>query len=288
MKIVVNKEYFKNLPEGVHELKANFKDGFAEGVFEVKNKIMFYLHMEEQYPFTATKGQTWSEWMQSFPDWNTSGNGILYVDADLNLYIDPLNPNMPMYYQQYETGDSGLILVDDNWEPQTLSSVITPNGIYGSRMCCFDAGTKILMADFSLKNIEEIVIGDEIISYNEDSQKFEPDKVTNCIIKHNSDDLVYITLSDDTQLGMRAYHPLLTAEGWKSLRPHLAEAIADIHKEVDLLQVGDILKGIDTDKTIKEIIIRPTIENYNTYNLTVAKNHNYIANGIVAHNATCK
>lgn len=287
-KIIINKNYFKNLSKGTHTLRANFKDGYAEGQFRVDDKITFYIHMEEQFPFTATRGQTWSDWMQSFADWNTSGNGILYVSADQKLYVDPLNNTMSDYYGRYSTGDASLKFINDSWEEQTLDSVIVPNGIYGTHVCCFDPGTKILMADKTLKNIEDVIIGDIVVSYNEETSEFEEGSVVNTIVKHNSDDLVYIVLSDGTKIGMRAYHPLLTTDGWKSLRPELADTILDAKCNVSLLEVGDTLVCFDENKTIKEIIAREPIANYDTYNLTIAKNHNYVANGVVAHNAACK
>ena len=154
--------------------------------------------------------------------------------------------------------------------------------------CCFDAGTQVLMADGTRKNIEDIVTGDMVLSLNEDSGKFIAQTVAKTIIKHNSDDLVYVNLSDGTRIGMRAYHPLLTIEGWKSLRPNLAQTIMDAGYEVEMLQVGDILVGYEDNPTIISIEQRPEIDNYDTYNLSVdGKYHNYIVEGIVVHNAGC-
>lgn len=271
MKIIIDKDYFKNLSKGTHNIKVNMRDGYAEGQFTVDDKITFYIHMEEQFPFTATKGQTWADWILSFAGANTSGNGILYVSADQKLYVDPLNNAMSDYYGSYGTADASLKFINDSWEEQTLNSVIVPNGIYGTPVCCFDPGTKILMADKTLKNIEDVIIGDIVISYNEETGEFEESPVVNTIVKHNSDDLVYVVLSDGTEVGMRAYHPLLTTDGWKSLRPELAETVMDVKGDVSLLEVGDTLVCFDENKTIKEIITRETVANYDTYNLTVAR-----------------
>jgi hypothetical protein len=40
---------------------------------------------------------------------------------------------------------------------------------------------------------------------------------------------------------MRAYHPLLTTEGWKSLRPNSPDAIRENIEGLTLLEVGDTL-----------------------------------------------
>lgn len=291
-KIIINKEYFKNLDKGTHTVRVNFADGYAEGQFEVDDKIYFYISDSDQVQFTATKGQTWAEWIQSFSGSNTSGNGIIWVSAENELYIDPLYDAFEYAdYSNYQTGSDFLRLIAiDTYQFQDLRTVIEPNTLYGCPVCCFDAGTKVYMADGSYKNIEEVTEGDEVLSYNEGTGQFEKDLVTRTIIKHNSDDLVYLKLSNGVQIGMRAYHPLLTADGWKSLRPSLVEAIKDINGPVGLLEIGDTLIGIEGNPTIEEIINREPVTNYDTYNLSIAGNHNYIANGVVAHNATtvCK
>ena len=44
---------------------------------------------------------------------------------------------------------------------------------------CFIKNTKITMADGSMKNIQDVKIGDTVLSYNEQSRKVEPQKVIN-------------------------------------------------------------------------------------------------------------
>ena len=151
--------------------------------------------------------------------------------------------------------------------------------------CCFDPGSQILMADGTTKNIEDITVGEEVMSLNEETGEFISQKITRTVVKHNSDDLVYVNLSNGARIGMRAYHPLLTTEGWKSLRPELAETTMETGMEVELLEVGDTLIGYDENATIVSIETRPEIENYDTYNFSVEGFHNYIVDGVVAHNS---
>ena len=150
--------------------------------------------------------------------------------------------------------------------------------------CCFDPGSQILMADGTTKNIENITIGDEVLSLNENTGVFISQIVTRIVVKHNSDDLVYVNLSNGVKIGMRAYHPLLTTEGWKSLRPELAETTLEAGMEVDILKVGDTLIGYKENVKIISIDTRPEIDNYDTYSFSVEGFHNYIVNGVVAHN----
>ena len=170
-------------------------------------------------------------------------------------------------------------------------SVSTTNGTNSCTVtvvaasCCFDPGSQVLMADGTTKNIEDVDIGDMVMSLNEDTGEYIAQRVTNTITKHNSDDLVYVNLSDGTRVGMRAYHPLLTTEGWKSLRPELAETTMEAGTSVGLLKVGDTLVGYEKNVTIVSIEQRPEVENYDTYNLSIDGYHNYIVEGIVVHNA---
>lgn len=290
MIIKINKDYFKNLSKGTHNIKVNLRDGYAEGEFRVDDKITFYIHQEEQFPFTATAGMTFGEWIQSFGI-GTSGNNIIWVGFDnKTLYIDPRSDAFGDYspYASESLGSSSLLFMDSDYNNVSLSDKIVAGAVYRCSICCFDAGTQILMSNNTYKNIEDIIIGDTVLSYNEEIGDFEEDVVTNTTVKHDSDDLVYVVLSDGTKLGMRAYHPLLTTEGWKSLRPDLAETAVDIKDGVTLLDIGDTLVGVDGSVTVKEIITREDIPDYDTYNISVKKNHNYVANGVVAHNAACK
>ena len=40
--------------------------------------------------------------------------------------------------------------------------------------CCFVKGTKITMFDYTTKNIEDVKIGDIVITYNEETKLQEP------------------------------------------------------------------------------------------------------------------
>ena len=59
---------------------------------------------------------------------------------------------------------------------------------------CFVAGTKITMGDGSHKNIEDVIIGDEVLSYNIHTNKIESKKVTELFT-------IIINYSPDPQMG---------------------------------------------------------------------------------------
>ena len=236
-----------------------------ELTIEKKTKIITFTY--DGTVHTAEEGMTWQEYVNSSYNVDLASNGIYGLapagESD-NYIVESENPNTPVL----------------------LTDVIKANGVYSHQYCCFDPGTQVLMMDGTTKNIEDIQVGEYVMSYNEENHEFEPKKVLRTITKHHSDDLVYVNLSNGERIGMRAYHPLLTTDGYKSLRPELVQTIMETG-HVEKLKVGDILVGYDSNVAITSIEIRKPIENYDTYNLEVEGNHNYIVNGIVAHNANC-
>ena len=237
-------------------------EGNIKDILREKNILQFTF---KNVTYDYEEGMTWGDYITS--EYNTAGFAISergYPDkVILNVYY-PFNNKL-----------------------QSATDVIQAIN-YEQYVCCFDPGTKILMADNTTKNIEDVKSGDKIISLNEDTGEYMVQTVRNSIIRHNSDDLVYVHLSNGTKLGMRAYHPLLTTEGWKSLRPEQAQTTMEVGYEVELLEAGDTLVGYEENLTIVAIEQRPEIENYDTYNLSIeGEYHNYIADGVVVHNLDC-
>ncbi len=147
---------------------------------------------------------------------------------------------------------------------------------------CFDAGTKITMADGSVKNIENVMIGDFVLSYNINIQQFIAEKVTGTLIHYNTINMLDISLEDGSHLGITNTHPIYTTEGWVS------EDILGSWREHNVhthpIKIGQYIFGQHGLTKIKQINHRPDIANYTTYNLTVENTHAYIANGQLVHN----
>ena len=231
----------------------------------------------------------------------TNAKGFVYnrrSSAELALFV---YPNTSTWNSFLKTDNNSIVNAPITWTNGTYQGSFPYPTYYNAYynihignindvvMCCFDKGTKILMCDESTKNIEDIHLGDIVMTFNETTNEFEPGKVRG--IKHNPkpDDLVYLYLSNGVKIGMKAYHPLLTEKGWRSLRPELPEVIREVGK-VPMLEEGDILVGYKNNPTILQIEYRPEPENaheYITYNLDIDNNDTYIADGVVAHNAPC-
>jgi len=148
---------------------------------------------------------------------------------------------------------------------------------------CFEAGTKVLMADGSYKNIEEIQVGEEVMSYNKDKDTTTPEKVlmTSTTLETN---LIEVELSNGKTLTCSAEHPFLVKDtGFCSF--DMKKANQNSNLIVGLLQVGDILHTHSGEEITITKITKLEDTSITTYNLSsVDNNHTFIVEDIVVHN----
>jgi intein/homing endonuclease len=149
---------------------------------------------------------------------------------------------------------------------------------------CFIAGTKVTMEDGSEKNIEDVVIDDVVLSYNEDRRCIESKKV----IKLQSpihDDLVEYTLSNGTTITSTFDHPYyVNGLQLASYKPNWTNSRYDLPSNVIEIQVGDLLNLVNNE--VVEIISINELDRVDTqtYIFSVEGNRNFYANGILVHN----
>ena len=149
---------------------------------------------------------------------------------------------------------------------------------------CFIAGTIVMMADGSEKNIEDVVIGDEVLSYNEETGVIEPKKV----IKLNSpihDDLVEYTLSNGIKITSTYDHPYyVNGLNLASYRPIWTNERYDLPSKVGQISVGDFVNLLNK-KTVEIVsIVELDRVDTQTYIISVENNRNFYANQILVHN----
>ncbi len=85
----------------------------------------------------------------------------------------------------------------------------------GCSWLCHPAGTRILMADRTLKNVEDIVPGDVVWSYNiEQEMKIEPNVVTHTGTRFAEVWEIKFGGNQGNQLLLTEEHPVLTQRGW--------------------------------------------------------------------------
>jgi PKD repeat protein len=136
---------------------------------------------------------------------------------------------------------------------------------------CFLAGTQVITA-MGLKDIEDIRLGDKVLSYNEVTGKNEYSKAVRIFSRYR-DKYIDVKLSNGTELKCTAEHPFyVIGNGWvKAGELRLADKLVDKDgKEIRILSKRDILRKLK----------------FKVYNMEVDRNHNYYVgqSGVLVHN----
>lgn len=159
-------------------------------------------------------------------------------------------------------------------------SLVCPTII--NNTCCFVKGTKITMSDYTIKNIEDVKIGDFVITYNEETKEQEPGKVINTV-KPLRTDIVEYKLSNDVIIKSTSCHPYwVVNKGWSSFNPLLTKELYEF--DVEKIEENDIFITIDNKEVIVDKITELITKEVTTYNLRILGNHTYYANGVLVHN----
>ena len=149
---------------------------------------------------------------------------------------------------------------------------------------CFIAGTKVTMADGTLKNIEDVKVGDKVKGHKEENTviKLDPTLLA---------DRKLYSFNDNEHYFFTSEHPFMTEEGWKSIKPEKT-------KERDGVELYDQLKGelkvgdklVTDNGPIKVTDIKSKEMNnpeMPLYNFNVSNDNSYIADDYVVHNKGC-
>ena len=208
--------------------------------------------------------------MRSGIDFLYDINGNLIGIDEVNFYVTT-DTNLRMIELDVEDADTYII------------SGSTPfNGVISHNSPCFVAGTKITLEDNTQKNIENVEIGDVVLSYNFNSNTVEKQKVRG-VGARKIDTTVKYTFEDDEILESTLDHPMYSRQiGWVSQNPLFTSNVYGLNTKKSEVGVK-ILKDDNTESSIKsiEIILEPVI----VYNVKVVENnHNFFANNRLVHN----
>ncbi|MBL4703729.1 MAG: hypothetical protein JKY54_04360, partial [Flavobacteriales bacterium] len=145
-----------------------------------------------------------------------------------------------------------------------------------SVISCFVAGTKVTMSDGSIRNIEDVQIGDKLLGM---------DGVMNTVEAFDRPVLGSRKLYsiNEGPYFVTAEHPLLTTEGWKSFDPK-ATALENPDLTVQSLQIGDVLVLENELEEIRTINTKEDESNTQLYNFKLTGNNTYYADSYTAHN----
>ena len=144
---------------------------------------------------------------------------------------------------------------------------------------CFVKGTKLLMADDKNVDIEKIQIGDMVLTKNFTSKRLEYHPVLN-VLKYEVNEICIIRLSDGTEIGCTASHPIYEAnrEQWCCIQP------TSFNPQYEKLEIGDELtnhKG--TQLKVMGIEHQYLMETVPVFTLHIDGCHNFFAGNNGSH-----
>ena len=146
---------------------------------------------------------------------------------------------------------------------------------------CFVKGTKILMADLTYKNIEDIKLGDEVMGFQEHRRFGEKIKIASTLvtspIMKRKRKIYKLSCDKAGDIFVTADHPMLTWDNrWVKVK--------DLTKNDTLLFArhvkGEIKLEVSQVISVEDINREEYVYNFETFK------HTYIANGILTHNCT--
>ena len=201
----------------------------------------------------------------------TAGDKIM-VNLDSNVTVTGLS---------YQWFDDTFVTLDVEDIDAFVGGPSINMNLFIHNAPCFVAGTLIKLKD-GVKPIEEVEVGEEVLSYNHRKLQEETGKVVSILSKKDVEVVTY-TLSNETSITATLDHPIFVEDkGYSSLDPDLT--LSDSNLKVAKIEVGDVLKSSSGESiTISAIEVQK--ENTTVYNLNaVEPNSNYYANGVLVHN----
>ena len=153
---------------------------------------------------------------------------------------------------------------------------------------CFTAGTKITMADGGLRDIEDVKVGEMVMTMNMDTMEPEPNKVLD-LASPIHEDIVYLVFENSENKNTFDHPYYVKGKGWSSYKPEWTKERYGL--DSNQLEVGDICYQLDENFELKESELLSIEEEWGevqTYNLmNVENNNNFFANGMLVHNKRC-
>ena len=151
-------------------------------------------------------------------------------------------------------------------------------------IACFLPNTKVTMADGSLKNIQDVQIGEKVVGRNGEISPVLG--VHRPSVKESAGgNKVYAF--NGGRFFVTAEHPFLTTEGWKAIDPVISKEKHPEISSIAHLKIGDTLITDHGKVVINSITSKEVDPDTTVYNLILGGDHTYIADGYIVHNNKC-
>lgn len=180
------------------------------------------------------------------------------------------------------TGMKGLVQTEGF---QNTTEVWRDYGISPSFRHCFAKGTKVMMGNRTLKNIEDIDVGDAVLTYNFSTRKFEINPVLEKICAVDIK-LIKVIFSNNKEVISTEDHPYyVKGKGWCSFNPDLT--FQKYGFKTEKMEISDFCFTPSKRmlRKVKLVQILQINKMFTTYNLSKIENSNcYFVNGILVNN----
>ena len=206
----------------------------------------------------------------------TNRNGVMdWVPAE-NLVVGDLVMFVDGTWTPIESIDTELklIRVYNLHVADNHNYYVGGSAILAHNKDCFIAGTKVLLFGGKRKNIEDIQVGDAVLSYNESNGTNQVCVVTKTL-RHLVDKEIYTIQVSGEKIEVTGIHMFYSKR----------DGIVEWRHAEDLVQTDKIMLSDHTWHEIEDIDI--DVRLVKVYNFEVSGNHNYYVGdykGILAHN----
>lgn len=228
-------------------------------------------------PMIFNNSELWKQYQGQKAYCNTSSciDKLVAKQKVLEKSSDEIRNSACMYVDCFEGEASfsgfegGMPQITQETSDGVHTYLLTPGGLVQCN--CFVAGTKV-KTDHGEKNIEDIEVGDKVLSKDETTGEEEYKEVT-FTFNHQSDEIYKIQVGDQS-IEATYNHPFYVKDkGWVFVKD---------------LKVGDLLVRSDGN-TLKIDSIELEQKNVTVYNMTVDEFHTYFVSelGIWVHNSSC-
>ena len=154
----------------------------------------------------------------------------------------------------------------------------------GHEPSCFPPNTQITMSDGSYNNIEDVEVGDYVLSYDEETEQQVISEVleTEQPIHYH---LYTLTFENNEILKTTREHPIYVEnKGWASIDPDVTLATHNL--VVEQLEIGDYVLNVNNElMKLVSLEYEEIPDGIQTYNLkTISNTNTYYAEGVLVHN----
>ena len=242
-----------------------------------------YIKITPDHPMFSERGwiaYSTEDGENTYPEVELEKQGTQIGDMILSLSLLFDKEIVDMKYITGETIPVYTFTVDNNHN-YFAQSVLIHNGPVRPcpMICCVDGETNITMADGTTKKAKDVVVGDEVLSYNDETKQYEKTTIEETINPYR-EKILEITFEDGSTLKITDDHPLLSARGWICYNTELGQMAYGTHGVSDkAMQVGDKIITETGAKTIASIKVIEFEDLEMVYTFKLANGLAFIANG---------